>query len=57
VSLAPALNVQYVTDVYAKEHLSGILYGGHGQILLCQVIAMAVIIAWTCKVAWMFGLA
>lgn len=31
---------QFIVDVYGKEagkHLMGIFYGGHGQLLLCQV--------------------
>ncbi|GFH30714.1 ammonium transporter, partial [Haematococcus lacustris] len=26
----------------------GLLYGGHGQLLLCQIIAVLVVIAWVC---------
>ncbi|MEW5318528.1 MAG: hypothetical protein WDW38_009744 [Sanguina aurantia] len=40
----------FLVQVYNKpagQHLMGIFYGGHGQLLLCQVIAMVVIVAWT----------
>jgi Amt family ammonium transporter len=41
---------QYIVEVYGKPagaHLMGVFYGGHGQLLLCQFIAVIVIIAWT----------
>lgn len=37
-------------QVYNKpmgKHLMGIFYGGHAQLLLCQVIAILVIVGWT----------
>lgn len=45
VTLAPCLHLlppplQYIVEVYGKEfgkHLMGIFYGGHAQLLLCQV--------------------
>ncbi|MEW5304700.1 MAG: hypothetical protein WDW36_007293 [Sanguina aurantia] len=40
----------FLVQVYNKpagQHLMGIFYGGHGQLLLCQVIAMVIIVAWT----------
>ena len=44
--------MQYIIDSYGKpegQHLMGIFYGGHGQLLLCQFIAVLVIAAWSCE--------
>ncbi|GFH18704.1 ammonium transporter, partial [Haematococcus lacustris] len=32
----------------------GLFYGGHGQLLLCQIIAVLVVIAWVCFWAGLF---
>ncbi|KAL6751395.1 putative ammonium transporter [Haematococcus lacustris] len=41
----------YIVQVYGKpsgKNLMGLFYGGHGQLLLCQFIAVVVVIAWVC---------
>ena len=46
----------YVVAIYNKprgQGFMGIFYGGHGQILLCQFIAIVVTIAWVCF--WIYG--
>lgn len=40
---------EYVMQVYDKpagRYLMGIFYGGHGQLLLCQFIAVLVAVGW-----------
>lgn len=47
----------YVLQAYGKErgrHLMGIFYGGHGQLLLCQFIAVVVVIAWVVFWSYLF---
>lgn len=42
--------LQYIVEVYGKpegKNLMGLFYGGHGQLLLCQFIAMVVIAGWS----------
>eukprot|EP00798_Chlamydomonas_sp_ICE-L_P004531 gene4531-14697_t len=47
---------EYITEVFQVPpggYRMGIFYGGHGQLLLCQVISITVTIAWS--VAWMWS--
>lgn len=50
-------NEQYIVELYGKQpgqHLMGIFYGGHGQLLLCQFLEIISIIAWSSF--WIGGL-
>ncbi|GLI65277.1 hypothetical protein VaNZ11_008769 [Volvox africanus] len=45
--MAKDVYIQQVYGVALGGHRMGIFYGGHAQLLLCQVIALIVVVGWT----------
>ena len=46
--------IYIILQVYNKppgQHLMGIFYSGHGQLLLCQFISVVVIVGWAVRTA------